>query len=73
MSHEKNNVASEINDKITYSVLKLKILSAIKFIRSKLRAVIKGICDQLMKMNASNLENSSTDEVLSNLINCSLV
>ena len=69
IAHEKNVLASEINDENdTYSMLKLKILSAIKFIRSKKKlADIESICDQLMKTNSSNLE-ISVDKVLSKLI-----
>ena len=70
IAYEKNDViASEINDENgTYSMLKLKILSAIKFIRSKKKlADIESICDQLMKTNSSNLE-ISVDKVLSKLI-----
>ena len=55
-------------------MLKLKILSAIKFIRSKeKRADIESIYDQLMKKNSSNLEISSIDGVLSKLIDHNLV
>ena len=55
-------------------MLKLKILSAIKFIRSKKKlADIESICDQLMKTNSSNLEISSVDEVLSKFIDHNLV
>ena len=55
-------------------MLKLKIFSAIKFIRSKKkRADIESIYDQLMKTNSSNLEISSIDEVLSKLIDHNLV
>ena len=56
-------------------MLKLKIFSAIKFIRSKKknRVVTESIYNQLMKMNASNLEISSIDEVLSKLIDYNLV
>ena len=55
-------------------MLKLKILSAIKFIRSKKkRADIESMCDQLMKTNSSNIEISSIDEVLSNFIDLNLV
>ena len=65
---KKNDViASEINDKNNmYSMLQLKILSAIKFVRSKkkTREDIESIYDHLMKTNASNLGKSSTDEVL---------
>ena len=54
-------------------MLKLKILSAIKFIRSKeKRADIESIYDQLMKTNSSNLE-ISIDGVLSKLIDHNLV
>ena len=76
IAYEKNDViASEINDENgTYSMLKLKILSTIKFIRSKKKlADIESICDQLMKTNSSNLEISSIDEVLSKLIAHNLV
>ena len=55
-------------------MLKLKILSATKFIRSKKkRADIESICDRLMKTNSSNLEISSIDEALSKLIDHNLV
>ena len=55
-------------------MLKLKILSAIKFIRSKKkRADIESMCDQFMKTNSSNIEISSSDEVLSNFIDHNLV
>ena len=60
--------------RMTHSMLKLKILSAIKFIRSKeKRADIESIYAQLMKMNSSNLEISSIDGVLSKLIDHNLV
>ena len=75
-AHEKNDViASEINDENeTYSMLKLKILSAIEFIRSKRRrADIESIYDQLTKTNSFNLEISSIDEALSKLIDHNLV
>ena len=56
------------------SMLKLKILSAIKFIQSKeKRADIESIYDQLMKTNSFNLEISSIDGVLSKLIDHNLV
>ena len=64
---KKNDViASEINhENNMYSMLQLKILSAIKFIRSKKKLVkTESIYDHLMKTNASNLGKSSTDEVL---------
>ena len=55
-------------------MLKLKVLSAIKFLRSKeKRADIESIYDQLMKTNSSNLEISSIDGVLSKLIDHNLV
>ena len=55
-------------------MLKLKILSAIKFIESKKKhADTESIYDQLMKASASNLEKSSIDEVLSKLINHTFV
>ena len=55
-------------------MLKLKIFSAIKFIRSKKinRVVTESIYNQLMKKNASNLE-ISIDKVLSKLIDYNLV
>ena len=47
-------------------MLNFKILSVIKFIRSKrTRAGIEGIYYQFMKTNAFNLEKSLIDEVLS--------
>ena len=65
MAQEKNDViASEINhENDTYSMLKLKILSAIKFVLSKKKhADIESIYDQLMKTNSSNqLMNSYQD------------
>ena len=76
ISYEKNDgVVSETNDEYdTYSLLKLKILPAIKFIRSKKkRTNIESICDRLMKTNSPNLEISSIDEALSKLINHNLV
>ena len=68
-------IASEIKyENDAYSMLKLKILSAIKFIRSKKKSAdIESICDQLMKTNSSNLEISSVDEVLSKFIDHNLV
>ena len=74
--YERNDdIASEINDKNdTYSMLKLKILSAIKLILSKKKhADIESIYDQLMKTNLFNLEIPSVDEVLSKLIDHNLV
>ena len=76
IAHEKNDViASEIDDENdTYSMLKLKILSAIKFIRSrKKRADIESMYDQVMKTNSPKLQISSIDEVLSKLIDHNLV
>ena len=75
MAHEKSDViASEINhNNDTYSMLKLKLLSAINVIRSKKRADIEIIYDRLLKTNPSNLEKSSADEVLSKLIDHNLV
>ena len=76
IAYEKNDgIASETNDEYdTYSLLKLKILPAIKFIRSKKkRTDIESICDRLMKTNSPNLEISSIDEALSKLINHNLV
>ena len=58
IAHEKNDViASEIDDENdTYSMFKLKILSAIKFIRSrKKRADIESMYDQVMKTNSPKL------------------
>ena len=76
IAHEKNDViASEIDDENdTYSMLKLKILSTIKFIRSrKKRADIESMYDQVMKTNSPKLQISSIDEVLSKLIDHNLV